>query len=230
MAGNQAGSPGPHRRTVKILHIGKYFSPFHGGVESYLRDAMVSLASQGVECAALVHQHEKSGRSSQDWIELDGKRFKVVRAGVVFNLSFTPVSPSFPVLLGRLLKSFKPDIMHLHLPNPSALWVLASLRARKIPWIVHWHSDVIASSVLMKVLYSLYRPFEQGLLKRSAAIVATSETYRASVRAYRGFRKSATWCHWALIPGTTPRARMEARCQEVTPRRKARCVSWPSDG
>jgi glycosyltransferase involved in cell wall biosynthesis len=165
---------------MKILHIGKYFSPFKGGVESYLRDVMVTLAEQGVESAAIVHQHEKKVSSTDESFEMSGSRFRVTRAGVLFNLSFTPVSPYFPVLLKRLLKSFRPDILHIHMPNPSALWALASKPARRIPWVVHWHSDVIASSLPVKFFYALYRPFEQLILQRSAAIVATSEAYRAS--------------------------------------------------
>ena len=29
---------------LKILHVGKYFSPFSGGVENYMRDAMLALS------------------------------------------------------------------------------------------------------------------------------------------------------------------------------------------
>ena len=165
---------------MKVLHIGKYFSPFKGGVERYMRDAMVALAEHGVESAAIVHQHAKLATSTDESFEMGGFRFRVVRAGVIFSLSFTPISPYFPVLLNRLLKTFRPDVLHIHMPNPSALWVLASGPAKRIPWVVHWHSDVITSSFLVKFFYGLYRPFEQLILKRSAAIVATSEAYRAS--------------------------------------------------
>ena len=82
----------------------------------------------------------------------------------------------------RLIKTFKPDILHLHLPNASAFWALLLPSARRIPWVVHWHADVITSDqgMLMKLLYLLYRPFERALLTRAQAIVATSLPYRDS--------------------------------------------------
>jgi rhamnosyl/mannosyltransferase len=72
--------------------------------------------------------------------------------------------------------------LHLHLPNPSAFWALALPSARRIPWIVHWHADVITARQgwAMKLAYALYRPLERSVLKRAAAIVATSEPYRDS--------------------------------------------------
>ena len=45
---------------LKILHVGKYFSPFSGGVENYMRDAMLALGRLGIETAALVHRHALS--------------------------------------------------------------------------------------------------------------------------------------------------------------------------
>ena len=50
---------------MKVLHIGKYFAPFKGGVESYLRDLMTGQQRAGLTCAALVHNHRLSLRSHQ---------------------------------------------------------------------------------------------------------------------------------------------------------------------
>jgi len=177
---------------MKILHIGKYFSPFKGGVESYMRDAMAALARAGVECAALVHQHDPTIKNTDELYETDGAHFRVVRAGVLFTLSYTPVSPLFPFLLNRLLHEFQPDIVHIHLPNPSAIWALTSLRARRIPWVVHWHADVVTSSLILKFFYFMYHPFEQMILKRSAVVVVTSAAYRDSSEPLKGVRQK---CH-----------------------------------
>jgi glycosyltransferase involved in cell wall biosynthesis len=77
------------------------------------------------------------------------------------------------------LREQKPDLLHLHLPNPSCFSLLASARARRLPWIVHWHSDIPrdAPDWRLRIGYRTYRPFEQALLKRAAAVVATSQTY-----------------------------------------------------
>ena len=39
---------------LKVLHIGKYFPPYRGGMESYLRDLMTALKPLGVDSSALV--------------------------------------------------------------------------------------------------------------------------------------------------------------------------------
>ena len=95
---------------------------------------------------------------------------------------YTPISPAFPWHFRRILKKDKPDVLHFHMPNPSVFWALILPSARRIPWVVHWHSDVItaAQGPLMRVFYRLYQPFENAVLKHAMAIVATSPPYRDS--------------------------------------------------
>jgi len=54
--------------------------------------------------------------------------------------------------------------------------------ARRIPWVVHWHADVITSEQgwQLKLFYKLYQPFERAVLKRAQAVIATSLPYRDS--------------------------------------------------
>ena len=167
---------------MKILHVGKYFSPFSGGLENYMRDAMVALGRRGVESAALVHRHSISLKTSDETFSADGHSFHVIRTGMWARLLFTPISPSFPWHFRALIKSFKPDILHLHLPNPSVFWALLLPSARRIPWVVHWHADVVTSEQRwpLKLFYKLYQPFERAVLKHAQAVIATSLPYRDS--------------------------------------------------
>jgi len=173
----------PHAaRHLKILHIGKYFSPFNGGLENYMRDAMVALARRGIASIALVHRHSLSFRTIDETFAASEHKFHVIRTGLWARLLYTPISPSFPWHLRRIIKISRPDILHLHMPNPSVFWALALPSARHIPWVVHWHSDVItlAQGRWMRLIYKIYRPFEQAVLKRARAIVVTSLPYRDS--------------------------------------------------
>ena len=149
-----------------------------------MRDAMVALAQRGLASIALVHRHSLSLRTLDETFTASGHKFHVVRTGMWARLLYTPISPSFPWHLRRLISLCKPDILHLHLPNPSVFWALFLPSARRIPWVVHWHSDVITSAQdwRMKFFYTLYRPFERAVLKRAGAIVATSLPYRDSSR------------------------------------------------
>lgn len=167
---------------MKILHVGKYFSPFSGGLENYMRDAMVALARRGIASIALVHRHSLSFRTTDETFTASGHRFHVIRTGMWARILYTPISPAFAWHLRRIIKLAKPDILHLHLPNPSVFWALLLPSARHIPWVVHWHSDVIttAQGRWMRLIYRVYRPFEQAVLKRARAIVVTSLPYRDS--------------------------------------------------
>jgi rhamnosyl/mannosyltransferase len=172
---------------LNILHVGKYFSPFRGGLENYLRDLMVALARRGTASTALVHRHDWSFCTRQDSVSLDGREFRVVRTGTWAKLLFTPLSPAFPWHLRRLIGAGKPDILHLHMPNPSVFWALLLPSARRVPWVVHWHADVISDTQgrLMKLAYAVYRPFERAVLRRARAIIVTSVPYRDSSQPLR---------------------------------------------
>jgi len=174
---------------LNILHIGKYFSPFHGGVENYMGDLMGAMVERGIFSTALVHRHDWSLTSRYDSVRLGANTFQIVRAATWVNLFFTPISPAFPWHLARMIKNSGPDVLHLHLPNPSAFWVLALPSARRTPWVVHWHADVVTQQQgwLMKLMHKLYRPLERALLKRARSIIATSAPYRDSSEPLRPF-------------------------------------------
>jgi rhamnosyl/mannosyltransferase len=150
----------------------------------------------------------------------------VVRAATWLQAFFTPISPGFRGHLSDLIDEFKPDVIHAHLPNPSVCWWLTLRKAREIPLVIHWHSDVITSTqgFLMRVLYGLYRPLERRLLKASAAIVATSPSYLRSSQSLQEFPGK---CH--VVPlGLDPRrieqfARQADSAEETAgaPRRSA---------
>ncbi|MCK5697253.1 MAG: glycosyltransferase, partial [Gammaproteobacteria bacterium] len=163
---------------MNILHIGKYYPPFSGGIENFMGQLLPLLASAGHHITALVHNH-CSGQSVQSEIM---KHVKVIRVPSYGRLLYAPISPAFPFYLHRILKKSKPDLLHIHLPNTSAFWLLLLPSAHKIPWIIHWHSDVIGASPnkLVRLAYYLYQPLERLLLKNSQHIIVTSPHYQQS--------------------------------------------------
>lgn len=164
---------------VRVLHIGKYYPPFHGGIENFLHDlAECQLERDDVEPSVLVHQHE-AGRAEET--ETANGVF-VRRVNIIGKAIFTPLAPYFLRSLNRTIEEQNPDILHLHLPNPSTFWCLFSKKAKELPWIIHWHSDVFggAATRRIKLLYPWYSLFEQALLRRANAVVVTSPPYLAS--------------------------------------------------
>lgn len=194
---------------MRVLHIGKFFAPFAGGIENFMLDLLPACAELGVEQALLVHESPRGHRAPPVKF---GFLADFERVPMFGQLSYAPVSPGFRAALDRMIDRFDPDLVHLHLPNTSAFWALASSRARRLPWVVHWHSDVIGPGLdpKLKALYPLYRPFEQALLRRARVIVATSQPYLESSPALAPWRDRCT-----VIPLGLDPARIEARDERL---------------
>lgn len=177
-------------QTVRVIHVGKYFPPDRGGMETYLRDLMFGLLERGIRSVGLVHHSSTSFTSTAEQYRQGENAIEVTRAGSWFRLLFTPVSPMFPWLLRRLIKMHRPRLLHLHLPNPSAFSVLLLPSARRLPWVIHWQSDVLTpkSSWALRLGYALYKPFESALLKRASRIIVTSVNYLDTSRTLAPFR------------------------------------------
>lgn len=198
---------------MKILHIGKYFHPAHGGIESFLMDLTRESARQGVRQGVLVHAQpgapdgpggsggpeNHAGFPFLDYFE---------RVACYGSLGYAPISPAFGARLGAAVRQFQPDLLALHLPNPSAFWALLSPAARRIPWLVHWHADASGPEFepVVRMLYPLYRPFEQALLARAARVIVTSPPY---LQASRALRRWQARCR--VVPLGLARERLEKR-------------------
>ena len=184
---------------MRVLHIGKYYPPFAGGIEHFLADLLPALQTQGVAAAALVHdeQPRRHGR----WPSRDAA-IPVYRVPCYGRLLYAPVSPQFPFWLVRALREFRPDLLHLHLPNTSAFWGLAVPAARRLPWIIHWHADVVASLLdrRLALAYRFYRPFEQRLLAASRAVIATGGRRLSVSVSARALRYITPWSRFTQPP------------------------------
>ncbi len=162
---------------MRILHIGKYYPPYAGGMEIFLRDLLRSLKDGGSEVAGLVHHHLPGPSSS--WEEMEG--VPIFRVSSLGQILYTPMSPSFPLVFRNIIRSFRPHILHLHLPNPSAFWSLALPEARAVPMVIQWQSDVVPSEIdrRLQPAYRCYRPLEQRMLAQAEKILVASEPYLA---------------------------------------------------
>ncbi len=174
---------------MKILHIGKYYPPVPGGMERFLADLVNAQRAAGDEVTVLVHADARTApHDDPSWL---------MRCPVWFRLIFAPVSPAFPFWLARAIREHAPDVIHIHMPNPSAFWALLLPSARKRPWVVHWHADVEPSrfKLSLRMAYPHYRIFERAVLERAEAIIATSRRYLESSEALRPWLPN---CH--VIP------------------------------
>ena len=167
----KASKQGDAAAPMRVLHIGKYYPPYRGGMESFLADLVEQQRASGIDACAVVHGDPLP--DDPEWL---------IRVPVQVTLVFAPIALGVPFALWRAIKKFKPDVLHLHMPNNAAFWPLVIPAARRIPWVTHWHSDVLISEwdTILKACYQLYKPFETKLLQHSEAILATSPPYMAA--------------------------------------------------
>ena len=191
---------------MRVLHVGKFYPPFAGGMENFLADLLPAQQALGIKVAALVHHQGPGWRAEVPSIGHPGP--KVYRAPCLGQMLYVPLSPTFPWWLNRVIRDFVPDLLHLHLPNTSAFAAMMLPRARRIPWLVHWHADVVASVIdrRLALAYGLYRPFEQRLLSRSRSIIVTTPPYLEASQALTSWRERCTVIPLGLDSARLPEA------------------------
>src|SRR5215470_2662578 len=100
----------------RVLHVGKFYPPdYLGGIETYSQNLCMALRDQ-VEFRVAV-----SGLGHRTTTEiLDG--IPVTRLATAVQLGSAPFSPG----LVKLLREATTDVLHFHLPNPTAVlaWFL----------------------------------------------------------------------------------------------------------
>jgi glycosyltransferase involved in cell wall biosynthesis len=181
---------------MRIMHIGKYFPPATGGMERFVGDLVAAQRHAGDDVSVLVHEDPKPRvQADPAWL---------MRVPVWLKLLFAPISPRFPAWLNRAILRCQPQVLHLHMPNPSAFWALLLPSARRIPWVVHWHSDVEVSKPFLRLAYTQYRIFERALLERAECIIVTSPQYLEASRPLESWRHKSHVVPLGLDPARVP--------------------------
>jgi len=149
----------------KILHISKYFYPYYGGIEDVARTIVDELKPY-YEQRIICFNHEKGTIYNINGAD-------VLRIGTTCTIASQPISIRYRNILQKAIDSYRPDFIHLHLPNPLIASYLLTVNLKGAKIITHWHADILGQ----KGFYSLYKPFEYKILKKSYKIIATSEMY-----------------------------------------------------
>ena len=170
---------------IKVLHISKFYYPEEGGIEYFVKDLTEALLGFGVNPLILVHQRHASVSLKKDIIN----NIQIIRLPIIANISYAPICLAFAYFLKKAINEFKPDILHIHLPNLSPLLIPPS-SYNKLPLIIHWHADVVASEhdKRLKFLYKFYRPLEKRLLQKATRIIVTSHAYLETSAPLRAFQ------------------------------------------
>ncbi len=147
---------------MKILELGKFYPPHHGGIETLLRSWCEGFARLGAEVDCVVANDARQNARE----EINGVH--VHRLASYGTLASTSICPGYLDSTRR----FPADVWHVHFPNPLA--DLACLRGDpQTPLVLSYHSDVVRQAGWM----SLYRPLLQHLLRRATRIVVATPNH-----------------------------------------------------
>jgi len=166
-------------RGLRICHLGKFYPPAPGGMESHVQTLARAQAELGAEVRVICVNHRDDAGRDMTWKVLGRTRAEITsddsihltRCGRWGNLARLDICPSVLSLLHGFNRS-NTDIVHLHTPNPTMLLALAAVRPR-VPLVITHHSDVVRQRVLAR----LQRPFEHLVYRRARRILTTSPCY-----------------------------------------------------
>lgn len=149
---------------MNVLQVSKFYYPDVGGIEKTVQTLAEGLNGPDREVRVLASRRVGRGNTES----INGVR---VRKSPSFG---TPLStPAAPLLPAELAVTARwADVVHVHLPNPTA--VVAGLAAlpSDARLIVHYHSDIVKQSTALVA----YRPLLHRFLRRADRIVTTSPT------------------------------------------------------
>ena len=148
-------------RRLKVLQIGKFYPPHPGGMETHLRDLCREL-QKFADVTVVVASDD---RRTTDILD---RGVKILRVGTLCKLASTPICPG----MVRAIHAAKADIIHIHLPNPYAVFAyLASGHRGRL--VLTYHSDVVRQELLARA----FRPILFRALDRCAAVIAATQEY-----------------------------------------------------
>ena len=115
---------------MRILHLGKYYSPVKGGIESTSK-YIVDYLSDYEHCVLCFNDKFES---KQDIV--DGT--SVLRTSTIAVIKSQPISLSYMTLLKKKIDEFQPEIIHFHYPNPLVALYILIVVPKNIKLVVHW--------------------------------------------------------------------------------------------
>jgi glycosyltransferase involved in cell wall biosynthesis len=164
----------------KVLHVGKFYPPHHGGMERVLET--LCLVSRGfVESRVLV------ANASRETVEEEVHGIPVTRVGTIGAAGSVHVAPSFALHLRRA----RADLIVLHEPNPWALLSYAIARP-SAPLAIWYHSEVVRPALQYALFYA---PMARVAYSRARRFVVSSPALAANAAALGPYQERV-----AIIP------------------------------
>jgi glycosyltransferase involved in cell wall biosynthesis len=149
---------------MRVLHIGKYYPPHMGGMETHLQHLVSGLQSCVSVKAIVANDYLRTDRIWIDGVEIT----RVSTFGEFASSSLTWG-------LSREIEKSDADIVHLHAPNPLAMSAFLRSGHRGKLIITH-HADISGRRLLKSMIWPIWRK----CMERASAIIVTSNSFAKS--------------------------------------------------
>ena len=147
----------------RICHLGKYYPPARGGMETHVQALARGQAELGAQVLVYCVNHLPGPAVEERDGAVEVRRFRRLASIAKLDLCAG---------LAKAIGKAKVDLFHVHVPNPNM--ILAVLRAApEAPIVVTYHSDHIRQ----RLSAALFRPLERWFYRRVKTIVVTSAAY-----------------------------------------------------
>lgn len=133
---------------MRILQVGKYYTPYRGGIETVVQNLSEELVRQGHDVTALVSSHRFL--PSIEWIQ----GVRVIRMGRLATILSQPMNPF--CLFYLFFFSWRSDLIHIHSPNP--ILELSSIFIRKKK-LVTFHAEVVRQKAFLPLYHRVQKLF-----------------------------------------------------------------------
>lgn len=165
-------------RSLRIVQVSPYSWDVPGGVQVHVRELSAHLRERGHEVLILAPGRRRGNR---DDALIVGRAVPVRGNGSVARISF---GPQVANVVGRALREFQPDIIHVHEPLVPSVSMHAVLNA-EVPVVATFHSNVGRERV-GSLWFRLAVPMIRPVWNRVACRIAVSEAARHSVTSRMG--------------------------------------------
>jgi rhamnosyl/mannosyltransferase len=145
---------------MKVLHLGKFYPPRVGGIETHLQNLAVSLQANMEVEILVANESLRSERSRVSGLQ-------VTRVASFGEFVSTPLTWG----LSREIAKSDADIIHLHAPNPSAMFAFLRSGHKGKLVIVH-HADIVGRKPLKKLIWPIWK----RCMDKASAIIVSSRT------------------------------------------------------
>ncbi|TWT34638.1 glycosyltransferase [Blastopirellula retiformator] len=209
-------------RRPTVVHLGKYYHPSRGGIETHVRDLARGLVRNGYATKVVCINDQSADPRRRFGVitrtpdaRTEDEGVSIFRAGRIANVMRLDVCPRLTWALRQEIEGC--DLIHLHLPNPTMMIALARLRPQ-VPVVVTWHSDIVRQRIAAKILY----PLESWTLRNCRQILVSNPRYAEGSESLRPYADKLK-----VVPFGMPLERYLSPSPEVLSRADQLRAQWP---